>query len=233
MMNYPRHVAIIADGNRTRAKEQWLPSMDWHFAWAKKTIELFEYIFEHTPINVVTWWFLSTENLKWRSPEEVAFIFYILQILGNDMDEFMKKYHINFRWIWNSAGLPENTIQFLQNKEKNFSFPDSPKTIVFAINYGWRDEIIRWIKNIPKDKIDTLNEDDFGQYLDLWNIEPVELVIRTKWDKAHRTSWFMARWIWYAELYFAKDYYPGLTTEKLEESFRRFDSIAEDRNYGK
>jgi short-chain Z-isoprenyl diphosphate synthase len=232
-MKYPRHLWIIADWNRTRAKEQWLTGMDWHFAWAKRTLELLEYIFTHTPVEVVTGWFLSTENLKERSPEEVTFIFSILKMLWNDMDEFLAKNRVNFYRVGNKQWLPEDVIEFLDNKQKIFTFTDSVRKAVFAINYWGRDEIIRWIKNIPTENIQSLTEEEFTKVLDFWPIQPLDMVIRTKWDKAHRTSWFMSRWIWYAELYFAKEYYPALSNEKLEEAFTRFDSVAENRNYGK
>ncbi len=54
IMQYPRHLAIIADGNRTRAKNQGLSAMDGHFAGAKNTIDMLQYIFSTTPIEVVT-----------------------------------------------------------------------------------------------------------------------------------------------------------------------------------
>lgn len=232
-MKYPRHLAIIADGNRTRAKEQWLTAMDGHFAGAKRTLEMLEYIFTTTPIKVVTWWFLSTENLKNRSPEEIAFIFSTLMLLGNDLDEFLLKNKINFVWVWNRNLIPENVLEFLDDKQKKFTFTDSDKTSVFALNYGGRDEIIRGIQSLSPEEIWWLTEESFAKHMDFGNMEPLDMVIRTKWDKAHRTSWFMSRWIWYAELYFAKDYYPALTNEKLDEALKRFDAVAEDRNYGK
>jgi undecaprenyl pyrophosphate synthase len=43
----------------------------------------------------------------------------------------------------------------------------------------------------------------------------------------------MSWWIGYAELYFAKEYYPGMSTQKIDEALVRYDSVAEDRNFGK
>ena len=48
----------------------------------------------------------------------------------------------------------------------------------------------------------TVTEEDISKSLDLGNVPPIELVIRTKGDQAQRTSGFMSRWIGYAELYF-------------------------------
>lgn len=232
-MRYPQHIAIIADGNRTRAKEQWLTGMDGHFAGAKRTLELLPYIFSTTDIKVVTWWFLSTENLKERSPEEVAFIFSTLKMLGNDIDAFLTEHSVNFRWVWNRTWLPEDIIAFLDEKQKKFSFPQSDKTTVFAINYWWRDEIIRWIQALSQEQITALTEDTFSTILDFGGLPPLELVIRTKWEVAHRTSGFMSWWIGYAELYFAKEFYPAFTNEKLDAALAWFDAVSENRNYWK
>jgi undecaprenyl pyrophosphate synthase len=32
-MQYPKHVALIPDGNRTWAKELWKTSLEWHLEW--------------------------------------------------------------------------------------------------------------------------------------------------------------------------------------------------------
>lgn len=232
-MQYPRHLAIIADGNRTRAKNQGLSAMDGHFAGAKNTIDMLQYIFSTTPIEVVTWWFLSTENLKNRSQEELQFIFGIYKLIGNDLDEFLWANHINFRWVGDRTGIPEDFLEFLDNKQTTFNFPESNRTAVFALNYGGRDEIIRGIKSLTQDQIENLTEHSFWEVLDFGWLAPLDMVIRTKWDTAHRTSGFMARWIGYAELYFAKEYYPWFTTTHLDEALKRYDSVAEERNFGK
>lgn len=232
-MHYPQHIAIIADGNRTWAKEQWLSWMDWHFAWAKRTLELMEHIYKNTEVKVFTWRFLSTENLKNRPPEEVSFIFSILQMLWNDIDALLEKYHINFRWVWNRDWLPSEIITFLDAKQQKYAFVDTERTAVFGFNYGWRDEILRGIKALSLEDIAWLTEESFSKKLDFGTLPALDLVIRTKWEVAHRTSWFMSWWIGYAELYFAKDYYPAFSNQKIDEAIQWFDSIYDERNYWK
>jgi undecaprenyl diphosphate synthase len=72
-----------------------------------------------------------------------------------------------------------------------------------------------------------------SQSLDLWDIAPVDLVIRTKWDQAQRTSWFMSRRIGYAELYFTSIKCPAFTVQEYQKALNRFNSIATTRNFGK
>lgn len=232
-MNYPQHIAVIADGNRTWAKEKWLTPMDGHLEGAKNAITLVKHLFTTTPIKVFTGWFLSTENMTNRSETELGFIFGIFKLIGNDLDEFMREHQISFRRVGNPDWLPTDFLDFLTTKQKNFSF-DTGKAIVFAINYGWRDEILRGIKNIPQEtNLSTLTESDFSSYLDFWTLPPVDLVIRTKGDVARRTSGFMARWIGYAELYFSEKKFPDLDFPEIQKILARFDSISDQRNFWK
>jgi undecaprenyl diphosphate synthase len=123
---------------------------------------------------------LSTENLKNRSPEEVEFIFSTLLLLGNDLDEFLEKNKINFRWVGNRNLIPQHVLDFLDDKQKKFTFSDSNKTTVFALNYGGRDEIIRGIQSLSQTDIQELTEDSFAKHLDFGTIEPLDMVVRTK-----------------------------------------------------
>jgi len=49
--------------------------------------------------------------------------------------EVMRKYHVNFRIAGDKSGLPDYLQEFLNEKEVEFKFEDSPKTFVLAINY--------------------------------------------------------------------------------------------------
>lgn len=94
----------------------------------------------------------------------------------------MTEHHINFKWIGNPEGIPKDFAEFLSNKEKNFSFPDSDRYAVFAINYGGRDEIVRGVKHMVADGCDmsTITEETLTKHMDLGSLPNVELVIRTK-----------------------------------------------------
>ncbi len=209
--------------------------MDGHFAGAKNTIDLFKHIFSTTEVKVVTGWFLSTENLQKRSTAELEFIFSIYKVIGNDLDEFLAENHINFKWIGNPEGIPDDFKEFLDKKEKNFSFPESERYSVFAINYGGRDEIIRGIKKMLASGQETssINEEVLSKSMDLGHLPPVEMVIRTKGDEAQRTSGFMARRIGYAELYFTPKTYPAFGPADIDIALQWFNEVADKRNYGK
>ncbi len=207
--------------------------MEGHLAGSKNAISLLEYVFSNTPISTVTIWFLSTENVLWRSKTELDFLFSLYKIIWEDLDGLLEKYHINFTWAGSRTGLPKSFLKFLDTKTQIHIYPDSPKTIVFCANYGGRDEIIRGIRKLSPNQITTITEEEFTKYLDFNGLEPVDLVIRTKGSIAQRTSWFLAWRIGYAELYFVPEYFPAFWPKNLEKALLWYNSIAEWRNFGK
>ena len=66
-------------------------------------------------------------------------------------------------------------------KQKRNTY-DTDRHFVFAINYGGRDEIVRGIRKLAQEKKDLtiVTEEDITKSLDLGNVPPIELVIRTK-----------------------------------------------------
>jgi len=238
-MIYPKHIAFIPDGNRTWAKEKWLPKLVWHTKGFQNVIELTKYIFTNTPIKVVTVWWLSTENLKNRSQDELDYLYQIYKEWWNALDEFLEENKINFKRVWTDKGLPSDLVNFLREKEKKLKF-DTDRYSIVAINYWWRDEILRWVNRLLEDIkklspkfFEEIDEEIFSKYLDFADIPPVDLVIRTKGDVARRLSWFMLWWIGYAELYFTKKKFPEFDIEELNKALQRFDNISSERNFGK
>lgn len=235
-MHYPRHIAIIPDGNRTRAKEKDLPSILWHKAGYERAKELAMFALWETPIEVVTLRWASTENIKERSQEELSYLYEIYQTITTDMEEFYDTNGIGVKWIWSAEWLPPSLVDFFHAQEKRF-VSSQGKYIILAVNYGWRDEIIRGFKNylntVWPTQAHTITESILTKYMDLWNFPPVELVIRSKGEVAKRISWFMTRWIGYAELYFFDKYFPDFTLTELKKSLERFDNIVQYRNFWK
>lgn len=231
-MNYPKHIGLIPDGNRTWAKEKWLTSFKWHLEWFNKVKQIAKYIFSSTPIEVFTVWWLSTENFKKRSKEELNYLFELYKQIPWNLYKFMKKNKINFKVSWNESKLPMHLISFLKEKEKELKFEDSNKYMVLALNYGWQDEIIRWIKKIVNKK-EEITQANLEKYLDFWWLPKLDLVIRTKQKLAKRLSWFMLWWIWYAQLYFTDLYCPQLTINEFIKALEWYNSSQKTQNYWK
>ncbi len=230
-MNYPKHVALIPDGNRTWAKEKWFMSFVGHLEWFNKVIEITQYIFSKTPIEVFTIWGLSTENLKNRSEKELEYLFELYKKIPQDLFDFLKEKKVNFKVVWNKNRLPNHLINFLNQKEKELTI-NSWKTLVLAINYGWQDEILRWIQKLC-DNNEKATKENLEKYMDFGWLPPVELVIRTKQKLAKRLSGFMLWWIGYAQLYFTDLYCPDFTIDEFQKALEWYSSTVKTQNFGK
>lgn len=233
-MHYPKHVAVIPDGNRTRAKENNVSIPEAYWVSYQKGVDMLEYTFTNTDVSVFTLRGLSTENTAKRPQEEYDFLMNMYKQVDSKLDEILEKNQINFMRIGNPAWVTDGFKNYLNEKKTRFSYPTN-KRFVFAINYGWRDEITRGIQKLAQQGMDLSNvtEEDITAALDLGHIPPIELVIRTKWDQAQRTSGFMSWWIGYAELYFTAKRCPELDIPTFKEALAWFDTMAEKRNFGK
>jgi len=233
-MNYPKHIAFIPDGNRTWAKERDLPQMAGHMEWQNTAIKLMKYIFGETPIEVATFWGLSTENSKKRSEEELDYLSELYELVLWNINDFLVEQKVSFRWIGSPEWLPEKVVNVLESCSQKHNY-DSPRTLVIAINYWGQDEIVRGVKSMVASWIteDEVTAESIGKSLDLWDLPCVELVVRTKGEYAKRTSGFMSWWIGYSEIFFSEKYYPDLLPPVLEEILTWFDGMAKHRNYGK
>ena len=231
-LNYPQHVAIIPDGNRTRAKEKWIPKLLGHLEWFNRLVEIWKYIFTKTPIKVYTAWGLSTENLKNRTKEELEYLFELYKKIPTDLFDMLKENKVNFRVAGNRNGLPQHLLDFLGNKIKELTFPNSDKFMFLAINYWGQDEILRAMKKLCENNLEPTKE-NLEKFMDFWQVLPVQLVIRTKQKLAKRLSGFMLRWIGYAQLYFTDLYCPDFTVEEFKKALAWYSETSKTQNYGK
>lgn len=233
-MNYPRHLGIIPDGNRTWAKEKDLPSIIGHKAGFENFRKLANYCFSQTTIEILTSRGASTENIKERSPEELEYLYEIYQMITQDIIDLHTNYGVGFRWIGSEEWLPINLVEFFHEQEKTYPSRNG-KYFILAVNYGWNDEILRGINSFLQTHPSSthITADNISSSMDLWDLAPVDLVIRTKGKMAKRLSGFMTWWIAYAELYFSDYYFPDFNNDELQKALEWYNSIVEYRNFGK
>lgn len=238
-MQYPVHLSIIPDGNRTRAVKNGLSVLEWYIESVHKWVELIQYIFSSTEVKVVSGWWMSTENRKKRPTEELDFLFNMYKTCGDLLNDFLLEQKINFRRIGDASTLPQHFLNYMSDMVTKFTF-DSDRTLIFAVNYGGQNEIIRWIQtymNSPdygatiEDRLVNLNEKNLWLCMDLGAYPPVDLVIRTKWDLSSRISGFMSRRIGYAELYFEKKLFQDVQISDLDQALEWFAEVVWFRNF--
>lgn len=235
-MHFPQHIGIIPDGNRTRAKKNGYKAIQGHLEGVAKSKKIIKHIFTNTEIKVLTLRWLSTENARKRPPEEYSYLMNIFldHTIDNELNEFLRTNRINYRRLGNPTGIHNELTKSLHKKMQEHDYPESNRTICIAINYGWRDEIIRAIQTYNTQGYDMTNisEQDITNRLDTHDLPDLDLIIRTKAHHAQRLSGFMAWQAAYAELYFSEKLFPDFDTDALDNALERFNDIATYRNFG-
>ena len=224
-MNVPKHIAIIMDGNGRWAKEKGMPRFKGHQEGVKVTKEIVKYCSD-IGIPFVTLYVFSTENKK-RASEEVNFLMGLIQQHLKKELKFYADNDIRVLHIGDLAGLPsavQEEIVAVRDKTKNYK----GSSVVLAINYGGKDEIVRGIKGLNAEKLINITEDDFSLCLDTKYLPPVDLLIRTGGEK--RLSNFLLWQSAYAELYFSDKYWPDWRCEDLQIAID--DYMARNRRFG-
>jgi len=122
-------------------------------------------------------------------------------------------------------------LQTLINESIKETKNNKKMTVIFAINYGGRDEMIRAINKINNSefRIQNLNTENFSEFLDTKNIPDPDLVIRTGGEK--RLSGFLPWQSIYSELFFSDLFFPDFDGKELEKAVN--DYSLRQRRFGK
>ncbi|GBU27845.1 UDP diphosphate synthase [Treponema sp. R8-4-B8] len=235
--NIPAHVGIIMDGNGRWAKSRGLVRTQGHLE-GLKTAKRIVKAASDLGIKYLTLYAFSTENWK-RAAEEVGFIMGLIkQYLRAEFD-FSKQNRIRVRHAGDFAGLPPD-IQ----KELSDSIADTASfegmQVILAINYGGRDEIVRALRKLSKEKFSgkepgaaegnaaDISEDDIRGFLDNPDVPDPDLIIRSAGE--YRTSNFL---LWegaYSELYISQKLWPDWDKEDLQAAISDYQN--RDRRFG-
>lgn len=208
------------DGNRRFARARGLPVFKGHELGYEKLKDFLRWCKDKRVSTVVAYAF-STENWK-RTKEEVGYLMKLLErVVIDRVDELLKE-KIRVKFIGQIERLPEK-IQIGIKKIERDTEKYKDFTLVLALSYGGRVEIIEGIKKVAKEKgtqaISKLKEEDFGDYLWTAGIPDPELIIRTSGEM--RTSNFLPWQSAYSEWFFSKTLWPAFTK-------REFYKILED-----
>lgn len=212
MRKMPGHVGIIMDGNGRWAELRGLPRWEGHKRGAERAKEIIKAASE-LKVGVLTLYTFSLEN--WQRPQdEVSILMKLLELyLGKELRELMKL-GIRFRAIGDLLKLPEHIQGIVKEAEERTSGLGG-MTVVTALSYGGRDEILRAIKKAIHAGMDPseLTEESFSGLLDTAGLPPPDLIIRTSGER--RLSNFLLWQSAYSELYFTNAFWPDFTKEEF------------------
>ena len=185
-MVIPQHVAIILDGNGRWAKQHGMPRNYGHTQGAKN-VEVICREAWNLGIKYLTVYAFSTEN--WSRPrEEVGALMRLLRNYMKNCIKTAEKNHMRVRVLGDKSKLDED-IQKSIHRLEEFSKDQDGLNFQIAINYGSRDEMLRGMKKMITDykegsfRLEDLDEERFGSYLDTCGIPEPDLLIRTSGEK--------------------------------------------------
>jgi len=221
----PEHIGIIMDGNgrwaknrgqsRTQGHRQGLESAK---AVVKKAADI--------GIKYITLFTFSTENWK-RTADEVGFLMSLIKVHLRAELAFYAENKIRVQHMGDLSGLPLDIAEEITWIIKETSIFTNT-TVVLAINYGGQDEILRSIRKLNPDIIQNITQQQFEMSLDLPQLPPIDLLIRTGGEK--RISNFLLWQSAYAELYFSDLLWPDWNGDILLEAL--LDYQTRNRRFG-
>jgi undecaprenyl diphosphate synthase len=226
--NLPKHIAITMDGNGRWAKSKGKLRIFGHKNGVKSVRDTVEGAAE-IGIEYLTLYAFSSEN--WNRPErEVNALMTLLVSAINKETKTLMDNNIRLSTIGDINKLPSKAQKELQ--EAIIKTKDNTRmTLVLALSYSGREEIINAVKNIIKDgkKPEEINEDTFQQYLTTKSVPDPELLIRTSGE--YRISNFLLWQIAYSELYFTDTLWPDFRRADLYKAILNYQN--RERRFGK
>jgi undecaprenyl diphosphate synthase len=215
----PHHIAFIMDGNRRWAKRRCFQFIQGYRRGADNLLDILKAAKE-LGVRVITLYAFSTENWK-RSKEEVAAVLWLFEIYIKKQVPEMVQQGIRFCTIGDLTKFPDSLKQVIADA-KTATKNGEAMEVVFALNYGARDEMVRAIKAMAADleagKIvrSEITESLVGAYLDTSPYPDPDLLVRTGGD--FRISNYLLWQISYSEIFVTSAYWPEFTPNHLLES---------------
>jgi len=231
----PRHVAIVMDGNGRWARRRGLSRIEGHRKAVKAVRETVETCVE-LGIEVLTLYAFSVEN--WARPKrEIDALMRLLRRFIRQETPKLMEHRVRFRAIGRNKPLPPEVLRDIRALEKKTARNDG-LTVVLAINYGSRSEIVDAVKRVASKvragalALRQIDEATFSDFLYTRGIRDPDLLIRTSGEQ--RISNFLLWQAWYAELWVTPVLWPDFRREHLIEAIkdygrreRRFGGVGE------
>ena len=224
--NLPQHVAVIMDGNGRWARERHLPRVEGHRRGAESAKVIIRTAGE-VGIKYLTLYAFSAENWNRPKDEVDALMKYLIHYLKVETPD-LNKSNVRLEAIGQIHRLPENVQEQLRKSIATLS-KNNGLTLVLALSYGGRTEIVDAARNIArKAKAGELDPEEitekvFAQHLYTHHWPDPDLLIRTSGEM--RISNFLLWQISYAELVITPTLWPDFRKPQffnaLEEYHRR------------
>lgn len=231
LKHFPKHVALVMDGNRRWAEAQGLPPEMGHWQGAEKLDRIVRAAAE-LGVKTLTVYAFSTEN--WNRPQpEVDMLMQLLEAYLRNKRESLVREGVRLKAIGDIEGLP-GPVKKALFESMQATKHENQIDLVLALNYGGRDDIRRAvIKMFQAEKGGSLNwnqitEETISSFLDTASLSDPDLLIRPSGE--HRISNFLVWQIAYTEIYVTDVLWPDFSPRHLLEAV--IDYQKRHRRYG-
>jgi undecaprenyl diphosphate synthase len=229
----PRHVAIVMDGNGRWAAQRGLPRTKGHEQGERALYDVVEGALD-IGLPYLSVYAFSTEN--WDRPaSEVRFLMNFNRTLIRARRDELNDRGVRIVFLgrrdWR---LPRSVVREMEAAER-LTEGNRKMTLVIALNYGGRTEIVDAVKRLVEDRDagrvrgERVAAKSIGRRLYLPDIPDPDLLIRTSGEM--RTSNFLLWQAAYSELWFTPVLWPDFNREHLFEALRDYQK--RDRRFGR
>lgn len=214
-----RHVAVIMDGNGRWAERHKLERIEGHKKGSEVVIDIVKAAKE-IGLEYLTLYAFSTENWKRPSFEVNGLMNILNDFLTVRLHELMEN-DVRLKTIGRTEQLPESVRRNLNDAIRKTA-NNKCGTLVLALSYGGRAEIVDGIKKIVKEANDgkikskDVDEARFARYLYDPEIPDPDLMIRTSGE--YRISNFLLWQLSYSELYITETLWPDFNKEEFNKA---------------
>ncbi len=227
----PEHIAMIMDGNGRYAKLRNLPRIKGHYEGMQNVKRIVRHAADIN-LKYLTLYAFSTEN--WARPKsEVNYLLKLpTDFLSTFLPELIEK-NVKVKTIGDFEALPKHTRKAVSTAIDKTA-ENTGLTLVFALNYGGRDELTGAVKDIAADisagrlQADNIDSKTIDDYLMTKNMPDPEMIIRTSGE--YRLSNFLLWQASYSELFFSNTLWPEFSTDELDDLILQYQK--RERRFG-
>ena len=214
-----RHIAVIMDGNGRWAEQHKLERIEGHKKGSEVVIDIVKAA-KDIGLEYLTLYAFSTENWKRPSFEVNGLMNILNDFLTVRLHELMEN-DVRLKTVGRTEQLPESVRRNLNDAIRKTA-DNKCGTLVLALSYGGRAEIVDAVKKIVKEANDgkikskDVEEARFARYLYDPEIPDPDLMIRTSGE--YRISNFLLWQLSYSELYITDTLWPDFNKEEFNKA---------------
>ncbi len=220
---WPKHVAIIMDGNGRWARRHGKPRSEGHRQGALAVRPIVEEC-ARLGLRQLTLYAFSHEN--WRRPRaEITALMKLYEWYLQRERKLMMERNIRFRNVGRRKGLPASVIRRIEDVERTTEGNDG-MTLALAVNYGGRQEIVDAARQLAREAAEgeldaeEIGEETVANRLYPGGREDVDMLVRTAGEL--RVSNFLLWQISYAEIVVSDVYWPDFDAGELHKAIAEF-----------